>query len=235
MTPAGVWFDRKIRRDQDLEERFPDLLRDLAASRQAGLTLEKAVRIASRGDYGELDPEIDRMADQLAWNVSFQEALQRFSDRVDTPLVRRSLALIEQADRAGGDVAGVLHAAARDAQEIKTLERERRASMGIYTAIIYVTFFVFLGVAAALFVSFVPEIIAAVEGLGEAGTGFAGLDLQVRTIHEYRTFYMTAALVQAVGNGIVAGKIETGHLTSGLKHAAIMVTITVVTFVLLLP
>lgn len=233
--PPGVWFDRKIRRERALEERFPDLLRDLAASRRAGLTLEKAVRIASRGDYGALDPEIDRMADQLAWNVSFGEALERFADRVDTPLAQRSLALIQQADRAGGDVAGVLQAAARDAQEIKTLEAERHSSMGIYTAIIYVTFFVFLGVAAALFASFIPEIVNAVEQLGDAGTGFAGIQLEVRTIAEYRMFYLTAALVQALGNGIVAGKVETGHLTSGLKHAAVMVAITLVVFVFLLP
>lgn len=235
MAPAGYWFDRKIRRERALEERFPDLLRDLAASRRAGLTLEKAVRIASRGDYGELDPEIDRMADQLAWNVSFDEALARFADRVDTPLAQRSLALIQQADRAGGDVAGVLQAAARDAQEIKTLEAERRSSMGIYTAIIYVTFFVFLGVAAALFASFIPEIVSAVEQLGETGAGFAGIQLEVRTIAEYRTFYLTAALVQAIGNGIVAGKVETGYITSGLKHASVMVAITLVTFVFLLP
>ena len=49
-------------------------LRDVAASHRGGLTLTASVQIAAKGEYGELTPEIRKMADQLSWNVPFNEA-----------------------------------------------------------------------------------------------------------------------------------------------------------------
>ncbi|MCA1818621.1 MAG: type II secretion system F family protein, partial [Halobacteriales archaeon] len=144
--PYGFYQAREHRRIRTLEERFPDFLRDIASSHKGGLTLTQAAVIASRGEYGPLTPEVKKMSDQLNWNVSFNEALQRFSDRVQTPLVQRAVSLILQANKSGGATTEVLLAAARDAREIKTLEQERKVSMSLYTVVIYVTFFVFLGV-----------------------------------------------------------------------------------------
>ncbi|HEV8359543.1 MAG TPA: type II secretion system F family protein, partial [Candidatus Thermoplasmatota archaeon] len=85
--PYGFWMNRKNKRMRSLEARFPDFLRDLAASRKAGLTLTAAVQNAARGEYGALTPEIRTMADQLSWDVPFEEALAGFGKRVRTPLV----------------------------------------------------------------------------------------------------------------------------------------------------
>lgn len=228
----GYWSHRKHQRIRALERKFPDFLRDIASSRQAGLTLEKAIRVASRSEYGALDPEVDKMAEQLSWNVSFQEALHRFSNRVDTPLVHRAVLLIDEADHAGGDVTSILMAAARDAREIKGLERDRRTNMSLYTVVIYVAFLVFLGVTAAMFATFIPQIVQASEGLGGGG-GLTGLSFGGTSVLAYRNFYLTVALVQAVGSGGVAGYVESGEITAGMKHVFVMVLITLVAFLLL--
>lgn len=235
LGPYGFYSAREATRIRRLEERFPDFLRDIASSHKGGLTLNASVTIAARGEYGPLTPEVRKMADQLSWNVSFHEALERFSERVETPLVQRAVNLILQADKSGGSTTDVLLAAARDAREIKNLENERRQTMGLYTLVVYITFFVFLGVAATLYGQFAPAIVEssrAVQDSAIAGTGdFAQSTL---SLEQYQRFYFVGAIVQAVGDGIVAGLLGSGKARLGLRHGFLMVLATYATFLLLL-
>lgn len=235
LGPYGFYYRHQQSRIRQLEERFPDFLRDLAASRKAGLTLTSAVKVAARGEYGALTPDIQKMADQLAWNVPFSEALDEFADRVDTPLVRRAVSLINEASRSGGHVTDVLEAAARDAREIKNLENERKLNMGLYTAIIYIAFLVFLGVAATLYGTFIPEVLKTTgDAQGAAGQGFGGVSFTTLSLSDFRTFYFIASITQAGGNGAIAGMMESGKPRAGMVHAFIMVLMTYAVFTLVL-
>ncbi|MEA3136987.1 MAG: archaeal flagellar protein FlaJ [Thermoplasmata archaeon] len=238
LGPYGFYAAREHNRIRRLEERFPDFLRDIASSHKGGLTLHQAATIAAKGEYGDLTPEVRKMADQLSWNVSFSEALRRFADRVQTPLVQRAVSLILQADRSGGSTTDVLLTAAKDAREIKNLENERRSTMGLYTVVVYITFFVFLGVAAILYAQFAPQIVAssnAVNELGGAGSsGIQGLSGGSIELKQYQMFYFMAALVQGLGDGIVAGLLGTGRAVLGLRHSFLMVAISYVVFAFLL-
>lgn len=230
--PYGIYKSREARHVRRLEERFPDFLRDLASSHRGGLTLSSSVFVAAKGDYGELSPDIQKFADQLSWNISFEEALERFGERVRTPLVQRTVSLITEANRSGGSTSDVLLAAGRDAREIKQLEAQRRLSMSLYTSVIYITFFVFLTVVGVMNMQFVPEIIAASSAaIDQGATGVGGINFDTPTAQQFRTFYFLAAVVQGLGDGIVAGMMGTGRFSLGLRHSFIMVAISLVVFV----
>ncbi len=234
--PYGFYAAHEHKRIRQLEERFPDFLRDLAASHKGGLTLVQSAMIAARGEYGPLTPEICRMADQLSWNVAFDEALERFGERVSTPLIQRATTLILEASRSGGNTEDVLLAAARDAREIKNMENERRISMSVYTIVIYVTFFVFLVVAGVLYDQFVPQIIkTTADASGSSLGGVQGISgAHGVTLEDYRIFFFAAAVVQGLGDGIVAGTMGNGQPRLGLRHSFVMVLITYLVFALFL-
>lgn len=234
LGPYGFYKAHDAKRVRRLEERFPDFLRDLASSHRGGLTLPAAVTVAARGEYGPLTLEIKKMADQMSWNVAFSDAMTRFADRVRTPLIQRAVALIREAGRSGGSTSEVLYAAARDAREIKNMENERRLSMTLYGIIIYITFFVFLVVAAVLFNQFVPQLIASSKALEEAGAQAASFQINSLSEEAYRGFYFSASLVQAVGSGIVAGMMSTGRAILGMRHAFVMVVFAYLAFALFL-
>lgn len=229
--PYAFDVARRLRRTRKLEERFPDFLRDIASSHKGGLTLPAAIGVAANGEYGELTPEIRKMADQLAWNTPFQKVLDLFAERVRTPLVGRAVTIIKEANRMGGNTADVILAAARDVRDIKNLETQRRQTMGLYTIIIYLTFVVFLGVAATLYSQLVPQIVRSAEATQTLGPGFA---LEAPTLAEYRAFYFIASLVQSLGNGLVAGIVQSGRAIAGLRHSFLMVLLTYVAFGFLL-
>jgi flagellar protein FlaJ len=231
MGPYGYILNAQQRRRLGIEDRFPDFLRDLAASHRGGLTLPAAIAIAARGDYGPLSKDVRIMADQLSWNVSFQEALLAFKDRTDTPLVSRAVNLILEADRSGASTVRVLLAASRDVREVKKLDNERRIQMSLYTVVVYVSFFVLLGVVAAMYSQFIPEVLASAEAIAGSDAPFLQ---NTPSLKEFQLFYFMTAIVQAVGDGLVAGSLGSGKAAFGLKHSFIMTAFTWGIFALIL-
>ncbi len=227
--PFGFYEASRYRKMNLIEERFPEFLRDLAESRKAGMTMARAVEMAARGDYGYLTPYIRKMAVQISWGLPFSEALKRFGDAINTPLIQRTITMVVKASEAGGKVADVIEAAAKNVREIKILQAERRTEMKMYLMIIYVSFFVFLFVIMALSSMFLPKLYEAAQSAGGlVGGGGAGLSLE-----EYKFIYISTALSQAIGSGVVAGALSEGKMLAGLRHGTIMIIVTYIVFKLL--
>ncbi|RLF40432.1 MAG: hypothetical protein DRN12_05425 [Thermoplasmata archaeon] len=215
----GMYEYLNHRRISKIDAVFPDFIRDLAASRRAGMTFTNAILFTSKGNYGLLTKEIQKIAQQISWGSSVEEALESFARRINTKSVRRTVSLIIEASRSGGNVADVLDVAAQDAREIKILEGERRVGMASYVIVIYVGMYVFLAIIAILSGVFIPTLTSGgASGLATA-LGRRGL---VSATAITSVFYL-ATIVQAIGTGLVAGVFEDGHIKSSVKHIFIMV------------
>jgi flagellar protein FlaJ len=219
----GIYEFFRLRRVRKIDERFPDFVRDLAESRRAGMTFTKAIMYASKGNYGVLTDEIKKIAMQISWGSSVENALNAFAKRVNTKLTRRTISLIIEASRSGGNVADVLDAASKDAREIKLLESERRAGMLSYVAVIYVSMFVFLVIIVILSKTLIPNMLT-----GEA-TGGVGIGSSLRA-SEVTMLFFCAGILQCGFMGIVAGVFEEGNLTAGVKHSFVMILVSWVVF-----
>ena len=211
-----------------IDSRFPDFVRDLAESRRAGMTFTKAIMYSSRGNYGVLTPEIQKIARQISWGSSVDNALNVFAKRVNTKLIRRTVSLIIEASRSGGNVADVLDAASKDAREIKLIESERRANMMSYVAIIYVGMFVFILIVIVLSNSLLPSMLS--EEVKDVGAGSVGLGGGGITQGAVTSMFFTACLIQSAGMGLVTGVFEEGNMISGIKHSFIMMLCTWIIF-----
>lgn len=202
-----------------IDKIFPDFVRDLAESRRAGMTFPKAILFASKGNYGILNPEIQKISQEVSWGSNVTDALLNFSKRVNTKSIRRTILLIIEASKSGGNVADVLDVAAKDAREIKMLEAERRTNMASYVVVIYVGMFVFLAIVLILCTSFIPAMVGGEGAQGMAGVMGGGSVISQSMVTQI--FYF-ACLVQAFGSALVAGVFEDGTFTSSVKHVFIM-------------
>ena len=217
----GMYEYMHYSRIRKIDSIFPDFIRDLSSSRRAGMTFTKAILFTSKGSYGLLTKEIKKIAQQISWGSSVEEALTDFSKRINTLSVRRTISLIIEASRSGGNVADVLDVAAEDALEIKQLEGERRVNMLSYVVVIYVAMLVFMAIIAILAGVFIPTITgSSAEGL--ATTLGGGNLIGQETI--IQVFYF-ATLAQSMGTGLVAGIFEDGNIQSSVKHIFILVFI----------
>jgi len=231
----GIYEFLRLRKVRKIDERFPDFVRDLAESRRAGMTFTKAIMYSSRGNYGVLTPEIQKIARQISWGSSVDAALTAFAKRVNTKLINRTISLIIEASRSGGNVADVLEAASKDAREIKLIESERRANMLSYVAVIYVGVGVFLLIIIILCKSLLPSMLgesasAATSAYSSSGIGGGG----GMTQEAVTAVFFYASLVQSAGMGIVTGVFEEGNMISGVKHTFVMMLVTFLIFKLLI-
>lgn len=219
--PIGFYFHSKEKKLDKIEDKYPDFLRDLAEFWRGGLSMTTAVDTLSQGEYGALDDEVQKMATQLSWGVAFTDVLNMFKERVKSKLIDRSVSLVDQANRAGGKISDILLTAANDAREIKLLEKERKANIGHYTAVIYVSFGVYLAVIIVLAYVFLPEIATTSEELKGGIEYIKGLDISVIT-----GLFFFSVMIQALGNGMLAGLMGRASPSAGAKHGFIMLSLT---------
>lgn len=227
--PFAFFYNRDLSRLSAIDDKFPDFLRDLAESARAGMTLPRALVNAAGGAYGQLTPEIKKMAAQVEWGVEFSDALQRFGDRAGSPLIRRIVSLIVEAQRAGGSMVEILSAAAEDAREIKQIVQSRNNQMSAYSMVIYIAFFVFIAVVLVLQAQFIPAFKKAVDAAG-AGAKVGGLNFKQFDPEDFNTIFFHAALIQGLGGGLVGGVLTKGNAIAGVKSVVIMMIIAWVSF-----
>ncbi|NYT07113.1 MAG: type II secretion system F family protein, partial [Methanomicrobiales archaeon] len=153
-VPLAILDFREMSRRRHIEEALPNFYRDLAGMNDSGMTLPNAVHLVAQSDYSTLTPYVKRLDNEMSWNVTFIDAIQRFRARLATPLTDRSIDLIAKASKAGGDVSEVLRAAANDSYEYITLRTDRRNNMLIYIVIVFIAFMVFVFVIYILVTTF---------------------------------------------------------------------------------
>ena len=235
--PYGFYLAKKHREIKLVERRLPDFLRDVAEAGRFGMTLADAIVVSSAGRYGKLTAEIKKMAAQINWGVPATEALRLFSNRVKTPMVQRVVAIIVKSSDAGGDVADVLTMVSHDTKENQLTEDERRITMSTYIAVIYISFMVFLVTIWILNVTFLPKMLEASSALSGGDTTLVGASPLAENLPEVvfsiRIAFFISLIVHAIGDGILAGVLDTGRIPNGMRHSFIMLLIAFFAFLVI--
>src|SRR6058998_1308488 len=236
--PYAFYVAKLQREVKQIERRLPDFLRDVAEAGRFGMTLAEAIVVSSGGRYGKLTPEIKKMAAQITWGVPATEALRLFATRVKTPMVERVVAIIVKSSDAGGDVADVLTMVSHDTKENQLTEDERRITMSTYIAVIYISFMVFLVTIWILNVTFLPKMLEASgaleTGAGGALAGASPLANDLPTVvYNVKIAFFVAVIVHGLGDGILAGVLDTGKIANGLRHSFILLVIAMFAFLVI--
>ena len=226
MLPYGLYGRRRDQIRARVEDKFPDFLRDLAEYWKGGLSMTVAIQTLAKGEYGNLNEDVNKMASQISWGISFGEVLDMFTERVTSPIVTRAVRMVDEANRAGGRIADILLAASFDAREIKALETERRQEVGSYVTVIYASFFVYLGIILVLAQTFIPAIVDSAAATGSTGSMSIG-NLTIREMNEVwiSTIFLYSLVVQGIGNGLAAGFMSNGRLWSAFNRASFLLLV----------
>ncbi len=231
--PIGFYKSKQAKEVDEIEKRLPDFLRDVAEAGRFGMTLADSIVVAAGGRYGALTPEIKKMAAQISWGVPASEALRLFTERVKTPMVERMMLIVIKASDAGGAVADVLTMVAHDARENIIKKQQRKIEMSTYLAVIYISFMVYIVTILILNATFLPKMKeagqAVAEGAAAAGITNLPTPLEIQLIPAIQLVFYLSVVVHGVGDGIMAGVLQTGRVSEGMKHAFIMLIIGFIT------
>jgi len=213
------------------EDKFPNFLRDIAQSVSAGMPFPQAIDGCSKARYGELSKYIDKLNIWLSWSIPFPEAWKRFTDKLhDSDLIRRINVIILEAFYSGGDIRATLNSLADNVSLLKQMEADKRSMMNSQIMVMYIVFFIFIGVLVSLYQILTP--ILYVQKLG----AFSGVSLQSGaeggqlTIEYFKNLFFMMAMVESICAGLIAGQISEERIVAGFKHAVIMLSVSIFLF-----
>jgi archaeal flagellar protein FlaJ len=228
MVPYAIFYEIWSRKVLGIQALIPDFLERMAGINQVGLTIAQAIAIMVNTNLGLLSYEIRRIKRDMEWGANFTEALMRFEERVSTPSIARTVTLITKASEMSGQIGEVLSIASSDAKMTEVLKKERLGEMFIYTAIVYLSFFVFLFVVGVLTTQFLPVLAdISTKGLPTSGA-LSGIG-SIPIITFNRLLYH-ACLVQAFFSGLIAGQMGESALAAGVKHSCLLLIISLIAF-----
>lgn len=256
IAPYAVWKYIRVKNIKAMEEQFPNFLRDLVGSTKSGMTLTEALRETSKNEYGKLNREIEKMSNQLSWNMSFDEVINSFADRVEeSNIMSRSIKIIMEAKKSGGDMVSTIETVSSDVSTLIELDKKRKSELSQQAAIMYIIYFMFVVIAILLSKILVPMTTE----LGEAesplmGEGGAICTPPMEMVEEficsifqsigsmmgvgvgagayYEGVFLSMVLIQGLLSGLMIGQIRNDSATSGMKHSLIMVGVGLTVYIM---
>ena len=222
---AGFLEFREI---SDAESNYPAFIRDLAQGISSGMSLPTAIEATAHSKYGTLTTHIAKLHSRVSWGIPFPQAWKKFSeDLADSQMINRVNGVILEAFMAGGDVGNILTSLSTDVNLLKRLESDKKSLMTQQIMIMYVIFFIFMGILVALHSILTPILFVQKVGV------FGGISLRptenIGTDY-FKTLFLLLTIVQSASMGIMAGQIAEEKLIAGFKHVMIMLAIGLFTF-----
>ncbi len=209
-----------------VDRNLPDFIRDIAESQKTGMAFTKALEHSARLEYGPLTKELRRAVSLMSWGHPFTEALDVMARRVDTRLIYRTVALLNEVGHSGGNLNEILDSIYAHLREVQEMERDRSRQMTPYVTIIYASFGVYSFVVVVLFLTFFSQIQQVVE----AGAPFgSNINPQV-----YYVWFFHMSVIEAIMAGFIVGKMSEGAIAAGLKHVLILLIVSMMIFILVI-
>jgi archaeal flagellar protein FlaJ len=228
LIPFIIFYEIRAWRMRKIDEKMPDLLKDLSNMNGSGVLFSNSLKILADSNMGILSKELKRLKEDLSWGTSTSRVLLKLENNIRTATSSRILHTLIKANESTGDLKSVLSVTAEQVKSEEELKKERSSDMAVYIITIYVAFFVFLFVVYILAMYFFPQSVSfknASQGMESAliGNGFFN-------IKEYTMLMFHSTLIQAFASGLVAGKMGQGSIYLGLKHSVTMIILTYVVF-----
>ena len=228
---GGIFFFLDVlhenERQKELELKFLEFVRSLVETVRSGVTIPQAIMHVSNTNLGALTPYIKKLSNQLEWGYPLHDAFTIFASDTKNEVIKRSIAIVIQAEKSGGDMGSVLEAVTTSVLEIKKVKEERKSNSYSQTVQGYIIFFVFVIIMIVMQVYLIPklstiggEISGGLGGIGvSAGSGGGGGKSGV----EFGPIFTATIIVQGLFAGLMIGKFSDGDFISGLKHSIIMI------------
>lgn len=223
------WIDffNELKRQKEIELKFLEFVRSLVSTVKSGVSIPQAIVNVAGDKYGALTPYVKKLSNQVQWGIPVPRALMTFSKDTGNIVIKRSVAIVIEAEKHGGDIGDVLQSVVNSVFDVKKMKQERKSRA--YSQVVqgYIIFFVFIIIMLVLQLKLFPQLAkmgASFGGLGGMGLGGSLISGSAGQINLDRIFF-GLVIVQGFFAGIMIGKFSEGTIKNGLIHSLALVTV----------
>jgi len=218
-------------RAMQIELYLPEALQLISANIRAGMTVDKALWLCARPEFGPFEKELRKMAAETLGGKPVTQALTESAKRVRSLSLDRAYRLLIQGIQLGGAIANLLTEIASDLRTNAALRSEITAATTMYTI-----FIIFSSVMAApvLFAvsSFYVQATSKIFAMQsqESSASFVGQTENTQmnvfkvspesqlTYDEVRMFAMACIIITTFFGSLTIGLIKEGEAKRGVKY-----------------
>ena len=210
--PMTIFDYRYSETEKGVLDGVTNFLRDLVENRKTGLSPEKSIQLLAERDYGKFSRYIKLMSAEISWGIPLKQIFEDFKSRVKNWLCLVNLYLLIDTIEVGGGTEESLESLAEFAEETRELETERKASL----APLFLVPYMGAGILTVTTLMLL-QLFTNMSTIGGA---------QIATV-ELTKMLVTPLILHSFILGIVTGKIVSGRVSAGFKHAIILIIVSV--------
>lgn len=228
---SQFWMDffKEQKRQKEVEEKFLEFVRALVSTVKSGIPIPQALKQTADKDYGALTKHTKKLAYQMEWGMPVYDALTTFSKDTRNNVIKRSVSIVLEAEKSGGDIGNVLESVTDSVLHVKKMKAERKSETYSQMVQGYIVFFVFIGIMLLLQLKLFPSLQGVTglqEGLATSGLGFSVFgEGDKMTPEELGRVFFSLLMIQGFFAGIMIGKFSEGTLKQGLMHSLVLMTL----------
>lgn len=220
-------------RKTKLELMLPDYLQIVAANLRSGISLERAMLLAARPEFGFLTEDVKEMSRRVFGGQTLEASLQDFANKYRSYQLRHALRMVTEALRYGGAMSDLISQISRDIRSQQLIQKEVAGQLMMYSI-----FVAFAGlIAAPVLYGLTTQMIVITDGVwngilqsnpgGLPTTGIAFLRPSPPKITpaEYRDFSYAAILVITGFASLIMAAISTGSAVKGLRYLPVFIAV----------
>ncbi len=203
--PGWITDNFTAGKDGSIQEGITRFLRDLVEVRKSGLSPEKSIEALAERDYRGFSTYLKDISTKINWGYPLRQIYREFSEKVNNWLALVNIYLLLDTMEVGGGTEESIEVLAEFSESSQQLEAEKRAALMPLIIVPYIGAALLTG-TTVMFLGF-----------------FTGSDLgiSVPQVMLYKTL-LTPLALHSFTLGLVTGKIISGRVSSGFKHAVFL-------------
>jgi archaeal flagellar protein FlaJ len=215
-APAALLAMKLQAHKNSMEAGINNFLRDLTEVRKTGLSPERCIETLSKKDYGTFSKELRKISSEISWGIPIKKVIFDFLKRTKSWIVQLNMFLLVETIDVGGGTIAMIESLARFNNLTQETEKEKKMSVRPYVMMPYL--------ASLLLVATTVMMLGFTSGT----LGIPGVGSNTQDLSQVRTIFMASVIFNSYLIGIVAGKISDESVSSGFKHATILVIISLI-------
>ncbi len=192
-------------RDGNLQQGITQFLRDLVEVRKSGLSPEKSIDALSNREYKGFSRYLKDINTKINWGYPLRQIYEEFSTKIKNWLALVNIYLLLDTLEVGGGSERSIESLAEFSEVSKQLDAEKKAVLMPLVIVPYI--------GAALLTGTTVMFLGFFTG--------SNLGVSVPQVMLYRTL-LTPLSIHSFTLGLVTGKIVSGRVSAGFKHALIL-------------
>jgi pilus assembly protein TadC len=214
-------------RAAEIEKVLPDALQLMSANVKAGMTVDRAIWLSARPEFGVLEEELKIAGAKTVGGKTIKVALMEMAARVKSDLLEKTFRLVIEGIESGGELAHLLEETANNVRVVQSLRKEIKSSVTTYS--IFIFFAAVMGAPALYAISlfFVeimtklwsPKVLGGVQATQSTMGGGMLSKAGAPTISADQLFWFATSsiVITTLFGSLIIGLIQSGKEKNGIR------------------